>query len=188
MKQVSNAPASSNMETSSDKRTCPNLTASPLGRFQLIDSDSGDPSVSEDTNRGANKANPLLSSSEQGKRKASGKTARAEDLWDDFCLEERLNIPTPALDEFCEEYFKSMQNKYEGQNNTKECYQSRNVSKSYDQQLNLGDPIPPSHRYFFHVDPRIQNLVHSRLPNFFPLGAVNSSGYTQPSTPVIDYM
>ncbi|KAM7498877.1 hypothetical protein LguiA_023291 [Lonicera macranthoides] len=197
-KPDSNAPSSSNLETTSSKLTFPKLTVSPLRRFQLIDSDSDDPSISEGTNRAANKAGSSLkgtefnpqqnvSSTEQWKTKASVSKSQTEDLWSDFSLK-NFHIPTPAFDEFCEEHSKSVQNKNDGHNNTKGCYQSSNISKIYEQQINLGDPLPPAHCYFFHDDPRIQELVRSRLPNFFPLSTVNNGGYKGPSASVIDYM
>lgn len=197
-KPDSNAPSSSNLETTGSKLVFPKLTVSPLRRFQLIDSDSDDPSNSEGTNRVANKADSSLkgtesnpqqnvSSTEQWKTKASVSASQTEDLWSDFSSKS-FHIPTPAFDEFCEEHSKSVQNKNDGRNNTKGCYRSSSISKNYKQQINLGDPLPPAHCYFFHDDPRIQELVRSRLPNFFPLGAVNNGGYKGASSSVIDYM
>ncbi|KAL4364464.1 hypothetical protein HN51_023782 [Arachis hypogaea] len=47
-------------------------------------------------------------------------------------------------------------------------------------------PLPPAHRYFFHADPRIQQLVRSRLSNFSPLGINKVNQQANASN--IDYM
>ncbi|KVI10343.1 hypothetical protein Ccrd_011276 [Cynara cardunculus var. scolymus] len=52
--------------------------------------------------------------------------------------------------------------------------------------VDLDDSLPPAHRYFFHFDSRIQELVRNRLPNFSPLG--NRDLDHHPSTSTIDYM
>lgn len=56
-----------------------------------------------------------------------------------------------------------------------------------DSVVDLGDPRPPVHQYFFHNDLRVQELVRTRLGNFFPLNAENI-GSEQPNTSNIDYM
>ena len=62
-----------------------------------------------------------------------------------------------------------------------------NSSCQMDQQLwESTSPLPPAHRYFFHEDPRIRQLVRSRLCNFSPLG-VNRVNQ-QPNVSRIDYM
>ncbi|XP_059662488.1 uncharacterized protein LOC132308427 [Cornus florida] len=200
-KQESEVPASASFETSSKKLMIPKLTVSPLRRFQLLDSDSDDPSVSEDVNGESIKVD--LSSkerecnpgqhatlSEQKRKNASVSMSQAPDLWKDFCSEKNFHIPTPTLDEVCEEYFRSVKNKNEVQNlsENKDCSQGTNILKNDEHPWNLGDPVPPAHRYFFHDEPRIQKLVRSRLPNFYPLGAMNERGNNQLRASVIDYM
>uniref|UniRef100_A0A5B7BP72 Uncharacterized protein n=1 Tax=Davidia involucrata TaxID=16924 RepID=A0A5B7BP72_DAVIN len=205
-KQDLKALASASLETSSNKLMFPKLTVSPLRRFQLLDSDSDDP-VSEDVNEETKKVDSsskerqsnrgrYATASEQKRTKASVSTSQTEDLWKNFCSEKSFHIPTPALDEVCEEYFRSVKNKNEAQNlrsdgctaNNKGCHQNSCVSKNDDHHWDLGNPLPPAHYYFFHDDPRIQKLVHSRLPNFYPLSAVNNRENKQPSASVIDYM
>ncbi|CAI9787820.1 unnamed protein product [Fraxinus pennsylvanica] len=50
-KEGSNASASVNVETGANKLIFPKLTVSPLRRFQLIDSDSDDPSAIDDVEK-----------------------------------------------------------------------------------------------------------------------------------------
>ncbi|XP_071696503.1 uncharacterized protein [Rutidosis leptorrhynchoides] len=52
----------------------------------------------------------------------------------------------------------------------------------------LRECLLPAHRYFCHDDPRIQELVRSRLPNFSPLDNVTKRDFEKPSTSEIDYM
>ncbi|KAF5949657.1 hypothetical protein HYC85_011650 [Camellia sinensis] len=206
-KQASNTPASASLGTSSNKLMFPKLTVSPLRRFQLINSDSDDPSVSEDANREANKVNSSLkekqfdpgqypTTSGQKRMKASSSTSQTEDLWKDFYAEKSFHIRTPALDELCAEYFRSVKDKNEVSNrrhdkcmsDNKGSYQNCYVINNDENQCRLGDSTVPAHNYFFHDDPRIQKLVRSRLPYFFPLGAMNNRGNTNPISSVIDYM
>ncbi|KAF8023732.1 hypothetical protein BT93_F1044 [Corymbia citriodora subsp. variegata] len=176
-------------------------TLSPLRRFHLIDSDSDSPSTSEHAYEEANKAK--LSTKEksevadhtlgsQGRRKLpSCCVPKNEDLWRDFRPTKSFHIPTPALDEVCEEYFHSMKSGNKTKQpvahlniDNKSRQPTRNSSQNIEPCCDLNDNLPPSHRYFFHDDPSIRNLVCSRLPHFFPLGGANSS--KQPS--LIDYM
>ncbi|KAA8526975.1 hypothetical protein F0562_008796 [Nyssa sinensis] len=134
--------------------------------------------------------------SEQKRTKASVSTSQTEDLWKNFCSEKSFHVPTPVLDEVCEEYFRSVKNKNEAQNlrsegctgNNKGCYQNSRVGKNDEHHWDLGNPLPPAHCYFFHDNPRIQKLVRSRLPNFYPLSAMNNRENKQPSASAIDYM
>ncbi|KAK9057060.1 hypothetical protein SSX86_024427 [Deinandra increscens subsp. villosa] len=57
----------------------------------------------------------------------------------------------------------------------------QNVSKAWG-------GFPKAYRYLFHDDPRIQELVRSRLPNFAPLGNMLNVDLEQPGTSKIDYM
>lgn len=209
-KQASNTPASTSLETSSNKLVFPNLTVSPLRRFQLLDSDSDEPSVSDDVDREANEVDSALEKPQcnpgqyptiSGKKstKVLPSKSQTEDLWKDFYTEKSeksFNIPTPALDEVCEEYFRSVKDKNEAPNlrrdkcisANKGCNRDCNYINNDDHQSKWGDPIPPAHRYFFHQDPRIQKLIRSRLPYFFPLGVMNNRGNKNPISSVIDYM
>lgn len=191
------APSSASMETSHCGLMFPKLTVSPLRRFQLLDSDSDSehPSTSEDVKKGAHKIKPPSKESElttcDQKRKASVDRPQNEDLWRDFCPMKSFHIPTPALDEVCEEYFLSVKDKnatsidsFVGNKNDSHTM----TSEIFEQCWDSSDPLPPAHRYFLHDDPRIQKLVRSRLPNFSPLGIMANRWNQQPSAPVINYM
>ncbi|KAK1580806.1 hypothetical protein Q3G72_000307 [Acer saccharum] len=90
--------------------------------FQLLDSDSDSdsdhPSISEDVSKGAHRIDPPSKESKSvasgEKRKVSLITPQKDDLWKDFCPMMGSHIPTPALDEVCEEYFQSAKEKNAG--------------------------------------------------------------------------
>ncbi|KAK7276825.1 hypothetical protein RIF29_17971 [Crotalaria pallida] len=187
---------SSSMETGQSAFVFPKLTTSPLRRFQLIDSDSDDP-VGGDVSA-AHKFDPCSKDAtcNQGKsvnsfeksRKTSLDMDQNQDLWKDFSPMKKFSIPTPAFDEVCEEYFRSAKGKQvEKPESHSGGYFGASSSYQSDQQLwESAGPLPPAHRYFFHEDPRIQQLVQRRLCNFSPLGVhrVNQ----QPNISHIDYM
>ncbi|OIW02870.1 hypothetical protein TanjilG_29646 [Lupinus angustifolius] len=179
----------------------PKFASSPLRRFQLIDSDSDDP-VDEDVSA-AHKIDPCskyaaynqsepVTSSEKS-RKMPFDMKRGQGLLKYFSPLKNFSIPTPALNEVCEEYFRSAKDK-EVENSGidiseshPEMYFGVNSSCQKDQQLwESSGPLPPAHRYFFHEVPRIQQLVHRRLCNFSPLG-VNRVNQ-QPNVSHIDYV
>nr|GEU50729.1 hypothetical protein [Tanacetum cinerariifolium] len=186
---LSNVPES--VITSCSKQPFPKLTVSPLRKFQLIDSDSDSdiPSISK-VNKTCNKSEPYLNRGEYiglnqpRKLSESLDTSVRKDLWEDFRHKKNFHIPTPALDEVCEEYFSSMKEKRKVESNIGK---SNHNSHVMDSVVDLGDPRPPAHQYFFHYDLRVQELVRTRLSNFFPLNAENR-GSEQPSTSNIDYM
>ena len=191
LSNVSNAPES--VVTSCSKQPFPKLTVSPLRKFQLIDSDSDSdiPSISKvATNKTCNKSEPYLNRGQSvglnqpRKLSESLDTSARKDLWEDFRHEKSFHIPTPALDEVCEEYFSSMKEKSKVQSNIGKSNRNSHVM---DSVVDLGDPRPPAHQYFFHNDLRVQELVRTRLCNFFPLNGENR-GSEQPSTSNIDYM
>ncbi|KAK6946897.1 hypothetical protein RJ641_000370 [Dillenia turbinata] len=208
---TANAPASASLETSSKKFEIPKLTISPLRRFQLLDSDSDsnskDPSsVSEENNHVNNKVNSSSkttelssqqhdSASDQKRVNTPGTQRKIEDLWKDFCPKKSFCIPTTALDEVCEEYFSSVKDRGTDQkaafnislNDANICSNNKNIAKSVEHQPNTGDTIPPAHHYYFHDDPRVRNLVRSRLQYFSPLGIEIGRSNEQSST-VIDYL
>ncbi|KAL6975279.1 hypothetical protein U1Q18_024073 [Sarracenia purpurea var. burkii] len=205
-KQTLNTPLSASFETSSNKLMFPKLTVSPLRRFQLIDSDSDDASLSENANREANKVSSSLkgkkcnygqypTASAQNIAEVSVNMSQSEDLWKDFYTKKSFHIPTPALDEVCEEYFRSVKDKNEARNlmpdkcarDYKGSYKKCDVINNEEPQCKLVGNTP-AHRYFFHDDPRIRTLVRNRLPYFFPLDAMNNRGNMHPVSSVIDYM
>lgn len=176
------------METNPSNLVFPELTISPLRRFQLIDSDSDEPSKSEFVERESDHVDSSLSGNRQHsnadlscqrKTGPSTRTLKTKDLWEDFCSDTTFNIHTPALDEVCVEYFKSIKDGKRTQT-TKSGLTESNMQPQ--------GPLLPAHCYFFHKDPRIQKLVRDRLPNFFPLGAYNIPGENQDDASVIDYM
>lgn len=188
-KEVSSASASVNVETKGSNVIFPKLTVSPLRRFQLIDSDSDDPSVIEDTDKEMPRvilspkdkqsdSRKQAALSNQGTKTSIG-TYQNKDLWKDFCSEKSSRIPTPAFDEVCEEYFTNVKNKSIPENDCKVTGNGRKWDET---------SLPPAHCYFFHNDSRIQKLVRDRLPYFFPLGAGNNQEYKQQNASVIDYM
>ncbi|KAM3302477.1 hypothetical protein P3S67_016979 [Capsicum chacoense] len=179
---------SQSIGTSTSNFVFPEITISPLRRFQLIDSDSDEPSKSEFVEKESDFVDSPLSGNLQHngadlncQRNAgpSAGTFKTKDLWEDFCSEKTFNIPTPALDEVCEEYFKSVKDGKRTQ-----------TTKSGLAESNMRPqgPLLPAHCYFFHKDPRIQKLVRDHLPHFFPLGANNIPGQYQDDASVIDYM
>ncbi|XP_050369012.1 uncharacterized protein LOC126787125 [Argentina anserina] len=193
---ISDVPASVSLEASRKEFVFPKLTTSPLRRFQLIDSDSDDPSVSHSVSRINYKldssskkqhSNPGHSASTSGTNKnASTSMPEDVDFWKSFSPIKKFNIPTPTLDEACQEYFQSAKDRTSHTN--KNFHKTTSSGQDVEQFWNVADPLPPAHHYFFHSDPQIRNLVCSRLQNFFPLGAVNVSGNQQNGASVIDYM
>ncbi|KAK2454825.1 hypothetical protein QL285_002347 [Trifolium repens] len=180
----------------------PKLAASPLRRFQLLDSDD-DYLFSEDVS-GVNKVGPSLSTgvmcsrstpltSLEEDRKTQFGENRNQDLWNDLSPVKNFSIRTPAFNEVFEEYFHSAKNtevprsRIDISENHNETYCGVNFGCRQDEQIwEAAGPLPPAHRYYFHEDPRIQQLVRSRLCNFTPLG-VNGVNLQQ-SVSHIDYM
>lgn len=163
---VTSAPES--VITSCSKQPFPKLTVSPRRKFQLIDSDSDSdiPSINKvATKKTCDKSEPYLNRGQSvglnqpRKLSESLDTSTRKDLWDDFRHEKSFHIPTPALDEVCEEYFSSMKEKSKVKSNMGK---SNHNSHVMDSVVDLGDPRLPAHQYFFHNDLRIQNLGPSR--------------------------
>lgn len=200
-------PISTSMKNS-NRFTFSKLTVSPLRKFQLLDSESEKSESDSDSDSGSEfddpsymAANKVNSSSKAKVHNSaenptlSGQKRANVDLWKDFHSEKRFSIPTPALDEVCEEYFKSAKNNQTnpcGSNVGKcsreinNCVQTHIVIDDDGVHCELDDHVAPSHDYFFHDDPRVRDLVRSRLPHFFPLGATNGRNpSTVPS--MIDY-
>lgn len=199
-KDVTNTPFSADVNRSSNDVMFPKLTVSPLRKFQLIDSDSdfefddptgngcanvniSKPSSSSKSRQSSSHENGSMG--EEIRKEAQASVSKKDDLWSDFCLDKKIPIQTPVFDEVCEELFKSA--KESNTHSTVKVHEQRNKNKNPGQQVNLGAPLPPAHNYFFHDDIRIQNLVRSRLPNFFPLMTEDNRGSDQPNASVIDY-
>jgi len=153
-------------------------------RFQLIDSDSDDSDVNVG---GANKINPN-NHLDKNKKSSFDKNGN-EDLWKDFSPVKNVSVPTPAFNELCEDYFRS-DKCTEVRADVNESHNEKYPGVSSSCQRNQWesvDPVHPAHKYFFHEDPRIQQLVHSRLRNFNSLGAIDRVNQ-QPNASHIDYM
>lgn len=194
--QGSEAPLSVRSAGSNDAFMFPKLTVSPLRRFQLLDSDSDsddDITIKSHITESSSKKSEPTSSTE--KRKVSEVLDQNEDLWKDFCSIKSARVATPVLDEICEEYFTSLKGKNVAQKVTKDaCRSNSGVFHSnqhgfdnFERELDLGDSTPLAQCYFFHSDPRVQNLVRSRLPHFSPMGLVANRGNQQSSASGISY-
>ncbi|BAT80718.1 hypothetical protein LR48_Vigan07g022200 [Vigna angularis] len=151
--------------------------------FRLIDSDS-------DVDVGGDNKVYFNNHLEKNKKAYFDKN-RNDSLWKDFSPVKNVSVPTPAFNELCEEYFRSNKCK-EVRGDVNESHNERypGVSSSCQrnqQQWESVDLVYPAHKYFFHEDPRIQQLVHTRFRNFNPLGAINRVNQ-QPNTSHIDYM
>ncbi|XP_062077730.1 uncharacterized protein LOC133782437 isoform X2 [Humulus lupulus] len=181
-KPVSTSTASASVESSHNEKLFRNVTVSPLRKFQLIDSDSDDTSTSEEViikeNHKQNAGHPTTTGEQI--RKASDFMPQGVDLWKDFCPVK--SVCTPVLDEFCEEYFRSLNDMKASEKMGK-----RN-GQNIEQSLNVANSLLPAHRYFLHHDPRVRKLVHNRLSNFFPLGIDENSENQQCRALFIDYM
>lgn len=164
MYEVQSDKASANTVSAVNKATLYQSTVSPLRKFQLVDSDS-DGSMKEDLNYAVNQEFSPVNGEQSNLR----------------------HIPTPAFDEVLEEYFQSAKHNNFFQNHVEDCNQASSLDENNFWQCDLG-PLPPAHQYYFHEDLRIQKLVRSRLPNFFPLGAETNLGHKQQNPCGIDYM
>ncbi|KAK7300083.1 hypothetical protein RJT34_10915 [Clitoria ternatea] len=203
-KQTFDVPVSARLETGKSGLVFPKLKASPLRRFQLLDSDSDD-SIGDDVDVSGvdkvepsskeatyNRGNPL--SSVKNGREMSFDMECDRDLWKDFSPVKNVSVPTPAFDELCEEYFSSAKCKVGGKSGVdmfescNERYPGISLSCQRDEQQSWesSNPLPPAHHYFFHEDPRVRQLVRSRLCHFSPLG-VNRVNQ-QHNVSHIDYM
>lgn len=167
--------ASAGLETGQSGSLFPNdgkLEASPLRRFQLIDSDDDD----DDVMVCEAKVGPFSSTGNRNRRPSSLKQDKKVRFVEANQNQKHLSpvkknfsIPTPAFNDMCEEYFHSAKNTQVPKSN--EPYREANSGCQKDEQMwEAAGPLPPAHRYFFHDNTRIQQLVRSRLCNFSPLG------------------
>jgi hypothetical protein len=102
---------------------------------------------------------------------------------------------TPALDDFCSEYFKSVLDSRPSQQKEVNSFSGSKVRRPYNSvgeigesskhqssssrvvlEENLTDSHPPAMHYFFHHDQMVQKLVRERLQHFVPIGAETSQG------------
>ncbi|KAL3632202.1 hypothetical protein CASFOL_025186 [Castilleja foliolosa] len=183
-KQVSSASASVNVDKKGSNLIFPKLTLSPLRRYQLIDSDSDDPSLGEKAPHAILSPEDKQSNcrSNLETRRASDCKYQSEDLWKDFRSEKKSHsVPTPVFDEVIEEYYTNVKS---NSNPGIECKDTFHETE----RDNKASIHPPAHRYFFHQNPTIQKLVRDRLHYFFPLGAGSNQEQTQQNESVIDYM
>jgi hypothetical protein len=215
LKQHPVSSASKSLEESCTKKLLPKITISPMRKIHLLDSgtDADDdwnqneakkpvsphPNRQEYMNKYIQKDPTLQQNSE-----AQGSTAawKIQDNW-----------ATPALDEFCSEYFNSI--KDSGQpphkENNKFCHSIVPQSKSIGEMEghlyqssssgailddNLTDNSPPAVNYFFHHDPMVRSfhhdpmvrsLVRERLQHFFPIGTESARGNEQSRTENLSY-
>ncbi|XP_058758929.1 uncharacterized protein LOC131632167 [Vicia villosa] len=165
--------ASAGLETGQSGSVFPNgkLAASPLRRFQLVDSDDDDDVMVCEA-----KVGPSSSTGNRNRHPSSLKQDKKVRFVEANQNQKHLSpvrknfsIPTPAFNDVCEEYFHSAKNTQVPKSN--ETYRGANSGCQKDEQMwEAAGPLPPAHRYFFHDNTRIQQLVCSRLCNFSPLG------------------
>ncbi|XP_058094193.1 uncharacterized protein LOC131240136 [Magnolia sinica] len=217
-KQASNASTSASLEESGNKFAFPKLTISPLRKFQLLDSDTDEPSSCENQPKNIKRADAYtkerpcgptqsITGNQQKRAKTSSSMLQTESLWKDFSPKKN-KLETPALDEFCQEYFRSLKdnNVSDGKegdmranrskalaedsllNETMGCFLKNNIRENVKECGSQPNHLPPAYRYFCHNDPRVQKLVRHRLPNFFPIVTSGHRGQQQYEPAVIDYM
>ncbi|RAL37878.1 hypothetical protein DM860_000572 [Cuscuta australis] len=175
------SPAFQNKEPSDTIFVFSKLDVSPLRRFEIIDSD--DPSTTEHLKKGVKvkaAAEECALSSKQMRDETSHVTFQSEDLWKGFLTDEKFHISTPALDEVCEEYFRSLTDRNAAvQNANEDDHRKSSLTENCNMQQRHNSSLVPAHSYFFHKELRIQKLVRDRLPHFFPLGAKSGQGVKQ---------
>ncbi|XP_052151328.1 uncharacterized protein LOC127769737 [Oryza glaberrima] len=185
--QTPNYSASKSMEESSTKKLLPKTALSPMRKIHLLDSDSD----SDD-----NKEMPGLQQNCKSKVSTVQHKGKAEmnDSW-----------VTPALDEFCNEYFKSVEdsrpsqqkegNSFCGPKVIRSNYSVSETGGHFPHQStpsgavledNQTDSHPPAMHYFFHHDQLVRDLVRQRLKHFVPVG-VDSRGNEQDGTQNLQY-
>ncbi|KAJ4754787.1 Rho GTPase-activating 32 [Rhynchospora pubera] len=170
---------SSNLEKSEKTKLLPKLTISPLRKLHMLDTDSdSDPCSDFGFDEKKNE-------SKMGKEK------------------EKVSIATPALDEFCKDYFR-LGNDQDAPLKTYEAGTSVCSSRLFDPvefTKDFEDILPeqgssselfnkdfPCYKYFYHSDARIRALVKERLPHFAPIVMVNGRGNAQNRGQNLDYM
>ncbi|KAF8649684.1 hypothetical protein HU200_064225 [Digitaria exilis] len=191
--ETSNFSASKSLEESCTKKLLPKITISPMRKIHLLDSDS-DADDDQNKNKAKKPVSPIkrrqesmhkymqeMPTLQQNSKPQGSTTVQSEAMMND-------NWATPALDEFCNEYYKST--KDAGSSQQKES-NSFSCSKGFQSKYPIGDmeghfqqqntsseavldndldDCPPAMHYFFHHDPRVHDLVRDRLQYFFPVG------------------
>ncbi|KAL6843956.1 hypothetical protein ACP4OV_025629 [Aristida adscensionis] len=192
--QVSNSSASKSLEESCTKKLLPKITVSPMRKIHLLDSDT-DAEDDQNQSKAKKTISPLKkrqesmnkymqkeptlqqTSKSQGSTTVHNSKAMMSDHW-----------ATPALDDFCNEYFKSVKDSGPSQKESSSgCrskisqrntigeveghFQHQSTSSGSVLDDNLTDSSVPAMHYFFHHDPRVRDLVRERLQYFFPTGA-----------------
>lgn len=198
-KGFENASASTDNVASTSKLIFPKLTISPVRKFQLIDSDSDcdEACVGRSSNSKTSQLHSSLNHRHCNQSRVTATTdlettkgpislAQNKDLWKDVCSEKNFHIPTPALEEVCEEYFRNVKDTDKIENCLGGCYEI-NSGGNNEQNCSLTS-VPPAYQYYLHEDPRIRALVRARLPNFFPLGSGSNQENRQQNACTIDYM
>ncbi|GAB2265689.1 hypothetical protein Dimus_000729 [Dionaea muscipula] len=187
-KHTSSATAS--LDSSREKVKLSKSAGSPLRRFKLIDSDSDDASEILEINRNRNSMD--FSEKMERSMSACGPSAHAlqtVDPWEHYL--ETPSVPTPALDSFCEEYFRTACDKNAALNSVPGLCSSKLKSTNWEnkegEEMDHGYVLPPALHYFFHEEPRIRKLVRSRLQHFFPLTSVSNTDFLQKDESIIDY-
>ncbi|WOL12212.1 hypothetical protein Cni_G20978 [Canna indica] len=186
----------------------PNIT--PIRKIYLLSSDS-DSSSNEDGCMYDNKAktaklrhkNPIIENEEESC--FNYRNPKEDSFWKDFSPRKNINLATPALDQFCDEYFKSMggskSEKHREEetafctsgvigskklvDNIEENCGQKSITGETNQKCKLPNSAPPAFQYFYHDDIRIQMLVKQRLCYFVPLGAEVQK---QPGIENLNYM
>ncbi|TVU14862.1 hypothetical protein EJB05_38358, partial [Eragrostis curvula] len=182
-KQQSTSSASTPLEESCTKKLLPKITISPLRKIHLLDSDT-DADDDQNQNKSKKPASPLKSRQESMNKyigkdptlQQNSKPQRNTAAWKSE-TNVHENWATPALDEFCSEYFNSVKESGQPQQKESSSFSHSNVSHLY-QGSSTGtvldddpaDNSPPAVHYFFHEDPMVRNLVRERLQHFFPIG------------------
>ncbi|KAI0495197.1 hypothetical protein KFK09_025347 [Dendrobium nobile] len=207
------------LDARNDKVTFPRLTISPIRKINLIDSDSDDSSNSKDKCRKNEVTGVSLKKGKhfheacaawEAKKSFLASKCQKESFLKDISSNKNSKLETPALDEFCKEYFRSIGdqnvNHIKGEFKSS-CFGSssgfdthdlidgsdvlnspNNINGEVDRNWDLSSPQPPAYQYFYHTDPRIQTLVRQRLPHFVLLGTKNNTDAQQFGAESLDYI
>lgn len=198
---LSKSVVSKPLEESCTKKLLPKITISPLRKIHFLDSDTD-----SDDNKNRTKAKKPVSPikkrqesihkyvqkkptlQQNSKSEGSSVVQKSKDNMND-------SWATPALDDFCSEYFKTVQDSRPSQQKEVNSFSGSKVPRPYNSvgeigensqhqssssrvvlEENLTDSHPPAMHYFFHHDQMVQKLVRERLQHFVPIGAGTSQG------------
>ncbi|KAL9236308.1 hypothetical protein vseg_010995 [Gypsophila vaccaria] len=202
-KQDSSCPPSTSVASNKGKSVFPDFTSSPLRKFQLLDSDSDDPSEFEDIKRKTNgiglSSNIVRKELDNGARNItrpekadlSASTKQKEDLWKDFRVDNDVSVPTPVFDELLKEYYNGGKQNKGASGSHKLGLSGTGSSIDKAMEFTVTETMEstsfPCHRYLSHDDIRIQRLVHSRLPHFRPISMSGDTRNMPYNASSIDY-